>query len=1269
MTLVQILQKLRDDLLAWGTTNFEVVNANVKTLDDKITNLNSTNTSDLDNLRKEVEQNAADIDVLETKTEYIDASDSEALFITDKDENVVAYFDAAGLHVTDIEAKNLSLEEGITQNGEQFFIIDKDENVVAYINEQGTHVTNLYASGNGEFKGKVKASEIEVSTGIVQAGDDKFYIIDSQEQVAMYVDGNGTYTTNFHTSGDNNVGENLNVSKNASISGDLIAANIEANGNIKANQIETATGIVQDGDSFFIIDKNENVAMAVDNTGIHTTDLFVKNDANINGKLNSTSLNISDNVNIGNNLNVGNNIKTNGNIEADQIKINTGIIQNGNDTFYVIDNQERVATYIDNAGTHVTNLFVKKDAVIEGKVEVDSLHSSGNVLIDGDLSVAKDIEILGDFKATNIEATQKLKANEVEINTGITQNGNDTFFIIDSQDQVAAYIDGEGTHVTSLYADKNLEIAGNTTLKNILTVLGKTTLNDDLYVDKKTDTNTLNVRSASNLNGDLTVNANTELNGILNVEGQTTMSTLTVLDNVNVNGDINITGTFKSANLDATDNDSFFITDKDMNVIAYFNEGGLYITDVITKGIKFNGTTFEVAEVKNGALEYSVNEILVQLLNETADHSNTINNHEDRIDSIEETLKIVTNVMDFIGVFNTKEDLDAYETPNKGDVAVVVSNQSEYVYDGSNWIEFGYSSYTATALSKLQEVVGHTDGLNTGELDHHTQLVDLKESLNAEIDDRQNADRAINYLGDFDSPDEIHSPTRGDIAVINKTLKIYDGSLWQDFEGLSHKLYYIDGTASDKIFFIDGTPDENVVAYIDSTGVHTTNLYASTDLIVDKSAEIGEELRVNTSITTPVITTNVANIQNINNSVSVVNSNAENQNKWVDLTYDSINLVNSGEEYISTQLTAEEIQTPRIDVDKANISYIEDGTFINSTNEENFAKSIQLWYDGISVSDYELNKYTYIQSEMVQTPRIETQIAKITEIEDGTFINSSDEDSTKGIQLWYDGISISDYELNKYTYIQSDIIQTPRVEIQTAKITSIEDGVFVNSSDEDSTKGIQLWYDGISLSDYESNKFTFIQSDLIQTPGIETQTAKIAKIINGFTINEDDENSTTFAQLRYNNINFVDSDSSTNISANKITTPSLTIPSVLNANESAVTISKDTSISSKLTVNSLTTIGAVNSTNTNLIVNGNIEATGTFKSKYLDATNKDAFYFIDPDDNVGVYIDNAGLHAHTFEAQQIITRYKDSSEILHSTTNNMANIMYFDVEDEITVTF
>lgn len=85
-----------------------------------------------------------------------------------------------------------------------------------------------------------------------------------------------------------------------------------------------------------------------------------------------------------------------------------------------------------------------------------------------------------------------------------------------------------------------------------------------------------------------------------------------------------------------------------------------------------------------------------------------------RVGTIEDKLKSVTNVMDFIGVSTTDPAKGTVTiggtviTPNKGDV--VIYGNKEFVYDGSAWKEYGDVGAQETAITELQGKVTTLEG-------------------------------------------------------------------------------------------------------------------------------------------------------------------------------------------------------------------------------------------------------------------------------------------------------------------------------------------------------------------------------------------------------------------------------------------------------------------------------------------------------------------------------------------------------------------------------
>ena len=84
----------------------------------------------------------------------------------------------------------------------------------------------------------------------------------------------------------------------------------------------------------------------------------------------------------------------------------------------------------------------------------------------------------------------------------------------------------------------------------------------------------------------------------------------------------------------------------------------------------------------------------------------TNNNHDDIV-ALQNRLADVTNIMDFIGVSTTQPTSDGKVTingevvqANKGDV--VIYGNSEYVYDGTYFIEYGDTTAVQAAITSLR---------------------------------------------------------------------------------------------------------------------------------------------------------------------------------------------------------------------------------------------------------------------------------------------------------------------------------------------------------------------------------------------------------------------------------------------------------------------------------------------------------------------------------------------------------------------------------------
>jgi hypothetical protein len=194
-------------------------------------------------------------------------------------------------------------------------------------------------------------------------------------------------------------------------------------------------------------------------------------------------------------------------------------------------------------------------------------------------------------------------------------------------------------------------------------------------------------------------------------------------------------------------------------------------------------TIFQKQKAVDGTVTFQEYERIKNLLGQSTDTAAASGSHESRIknlrndlDDVEERLDNVSNVMDFIGNFNTYDELLAYENPNNGDVAVVASTSTEYVYN-NNWVELGNSSATQTAIANLQEIVGETK--LSGSESHKTRLAKLENDvniLNSTTGENINyLYSTINYRGRFTTETiGTITPHLGDLAHIDSILKIYN---------------------------------------------------------------------------------------------------------------------------------------------------------------------------------------------------------------------------------------------------------------------------------------------------------------------------------------------------------------------------------------------------------------------------------------------------------------------------------------------------------------
>lgn len=161
----------------------------------------------------------------------------------------------------------------------------------------------------------------------------------------------------------------------------------------------------------------------------------------------------------------------------------------------------------------------------------------------------------------------------------------------------------------------------------------------------------------------------------------------------------------KIINFNDDNSDTLYIIDQNNYVIAKINSNGLQTTDIFTKGFKYDPLIGKyIVTTASEADNNSINNRIVEILNNITSLKTIDADHNSRINELKSKIENVSNVMDFIGAFDNEIELTNYLNPNHGDVAVVNSTGKEFVYvNDKGWVEFGYSTATATAIADLQE--------------------------------------------------------------------------------------------------------------------------------------------------------------------------------------------------------------------------------------------------------------------------------------------------------------------------------------------------------------------------------------------------------------------------------------------------------------------------------------------------------------------------------------------------------------------------------------
>ena len=354
---------------------------------------------------------------------------SEALYIIDKDENVIAYIDNTGVHSVNFHVPGardyLTLDQELT----------KAQNDIIALQEEDIELhdrIDFHETKRVENEGRITELERKTKHQDVSDEDKVLYIIDNDDNVIAYIDENGVHSVNIY-SGDNNVNVELNNIRNDTLALHQEIADEAAARALKDSQLETKIttnkGLIDDihavfggydssSTTFYIIDKNENVIAYFDANGLSVVDVTI-------GDKNSDKYSL---------------YKIITDLLADDVEIHKQL-DNHEGRIDVLEAwkpdeiaaREQVAANLSK----VTNFYVSQDKAPKNNGDL-ALDASGSLTIWNGLTGAWE-----DFIGLSRQLKEKTQYFD--------GSSSDSFYIVDKNNKVVAYFDKEGFHTTRVY--------------------------------------------------------------------------------------------------------------------------------------------------------------------------------------------------------------------------------------------------------------------------------------------------------------------------------------------------------------------------------------------------------------------------------------------------------------------------------------------------------------------------------------------------------------------------------------------------------------------------------------------------------------------------------------------------------------------------------------------------------------------------------------------------------------------------------------------------
>lgn len=313
-----------------------------------------------------------------------------------------------------------------------------------------THTTEIndLKSANNALNSSIDAIEKSIEN-IQDDGSDALYITDNSGYKIAQIDKYGIHSIEVH-----NKNTSLGAVADRMTAAETQLSNI-ADGDLSAND-----------DTFYIIDKDDNIIAKIDKDGITSTDFIIKNGEEFSSLLDLISNNRNEIIELIDGLREALDTLTGkvSGLEASVSEIRNVInTSDSDDAFYIIDENNNIIAKIDKDGVHSI------DFTVEDK-------RSNNIVSLVDLKTAYDK--LSDNKETSIDT--RLSSLKTELNSTI--NDHDTI-ISDHKTRLTILESNETVENSVRYLIKQLEEAvvnGALTYKDFKAIEDKLNQQDNI---------------------------------------------------------------------------------------------------------------------------------------------------------------------------------------------------------------------------------------------------------------------------------------------------------------------------------------------------------------------------------------------------------------------------------------------------------------------------------------------------------------------------------------------------------------------------------------------------------------------------------------------------------------------------------------------------------------------------------------------------------------------------------------------------------------------